>query len=181
MGQDVPKGARLIGKQCTEQPRTIPRLHIQKLCHADDARHRQPTQSMRENTGQNRPEQVNRHGVARQSAGHQRIVEPATTTQRRDNPQSHTDNRGDQHGRKRQLQCRDKVGEKVVQHRHLVTERFTKVAMQQAHQVVPILHQDRLIQPQTLHGGGVQLRVNRAFAHHDLDHVTRNQTNQGKR
>ena len=177
MGQDVPKGARLIGKQCAEQPRTIPRLHIQKLCHADDARHRQPTQSMRENTGQNRPEQVNRHGVARQRASHQRIVEPTASAQCSDDAERDANNRSDQHGRECQFQSRNKVGKKIIQHRHLVAERFTKIAMQQTHQIVPILHQERLIQPQTLHRGGVQLRIDRAFTHHDLNHVTRNQTN----
>ncbi|MDT4875208.1 hypothetical protein FQZ97_1105580 [compost metagenome] len=108
------------------------------------------------------------------------MVQPAAPFDGGEHTRDQAQHQGQQQRAQRQLQRGRKQGLEFAPHRGLCLERLPQVPLRQLPQITAVLHVQRLVQTEAFEGGGVQLRVERALAHHHFDWVAGDQTDQGK-
>ena len=70
--------------------------------------------------------------------------------------------------------------EEVLQHRCAGTESLAEITAEDFQQIIPVLHDNRLIQTQALYHGFAQGWISCPLAHHHRHHIARHQADQGE-
>ena len=97
-----------------------------------------------------------------------------------DDAGQHAEHRGEQHGRHREFQGGREQGQEFVPDPDAAAQGFAEVALGEIADVVEILLVQGLVEAQAVHGFGVHLRIDAAFAHHAFPRMPGDEADQGE-
>ena len=133
--------------------------------------HRQEAELDRDEHDEQQAPPEDRHRIAEQRHGHQRLVEHAAALDGGDRAGRHADENREHHGEERQLQRRRKQRQELGQHLLLRRQRHAEVAVQELPHIVEELPPQRLVEPELVAEVGEPFGRNPMLADPDLDGV----------
>ncbi|MDR6355012.1 hypothetical protein Q3H58_001683 [Pseudomonas psychrotolerans] len=156
----------------------VPRRNIVEQVQATGDRG--PAELYREQHDQQQAPPEDRHGVAGEGDAHHSVVDDGPAPERGDDTGQHAEHGGEQHGRHCQFEGGGEQGGEFVPDADTAAQGFAEVAVGEVADVVEILLVQGLVEAQAVHGFGVHLRIDAAFAHHDFHRIAGNQADQGE-
>ena len=175
MAQRVEEGALLTRQERVDGHESGRLIEI-VVDQVDAARDGQEPEPDRDEHDEQQAPPENRHRIAEQRDGHQRLVIEAAALDRRNRAGRHPDRNGEQHGEERQLERRGEQGQKLGQNFLLRRQRYAEIAVRETPDVVEKLLPNRLVEPQLMAKVRQPLRRHAVLADPHLHRIARHET-----